>query len=308
MHPGRMAAKLILDRLANEDNARQDGRYYPRTSAVSRCPRDAAMHAMGEPWSNPLRGDWSQRIKFEQGHSGEENLIIPLLEDAGLWCYGYATEKGKRKQLVVDITTPKGQLVRGHMDLLLAFPSDWGVPGFDGRWFAADIKTISGWGYIGTKAMKAVYSEEESNPKVEHVQQISIYAHSAIADVADNRMLGFGRYVGTKVLDIPLSGTFGGGLVVYFAVDKPKKNGLELPNFHMCHFPVADRTTVDTWLDTFDWIQELAKERKLPPVSKLNDYLWGGNRCCDRWCRRYDVCQREVAPKSGAVQEALNKE
>ena len=63
MSEGTELASIVLEMSNQASIQKGDGVYYPRTSAVSRCNRDATMHRYGEPWSDAPEASWGTQIR-----------------------------------------------------------------------------------------------------------------------------------------------------------------------------------------------------------------------------------------------------
>ena len=244
---------VVLDKLNDKTIEQGDGEYFHRVSAVSRCIRDAAMHALGVRWTNPTQPQWGQQITFDQGHDAEDRVI------------DYITKAGIEvacSQMRVEATTPMGMKMAGHMDGIMIVPDDMPM---GGKWYLFDVKSTSVFGY------KMVFDDDK--PKDNHVKQLSIYKHAAVAD--DN----YPEVNGIKVKDLEFNGVKYGGMVVcYFPKERPTKGygdkKVELPKLHFMHFD-TDETENDVFLDFFDAIEDYKNRGVLPP-SQMHQMRWSG--------------------------------
>jgi hypothetical protein len=289
----RQLADLVLDAASKKLTKTEDGRYYHRTSAVSRCLRDMVLHSLGEPWSNPPDPKWGDSFRFDQGHDVEDR-VIQYLKDAGITV--------TCQQMTVQATTPRGKPVLGHIDGIILIPE--GMP-LGGKWYMMDVKSAGAFPY------KMVLEADQAKP--EHIRQISVYCESVVADKDYPEVSGF------KVRDLVFSGyEFGGGLVAYFAIDRPttgygnKKE--DQPKIHCVQFDI-DPMDVEVYLDIFDEVDIHKENGTIPHIpSQSDEMVWGRRqkdgtykaaRCAARWCRRYDVCQGHEEPINPEVKEIL---
>lgn len=284
---GSQLAQLVLEYSNQDAVAKNDGVYYPRVSAVSRCPRDMAMHKYGEPWSDPPEAMWGSQFRFDLGYDTEERAIIAM-ENAGITV--------QCQQLTVEATTNNGTKVLGHIDGIAVVPHEYP---HGGKWYVLDVKSAGPWMY------RKIYSADVSKPKHEHVKQISVYSQSVIKDSKETGLNG------CKICDLNVEGyEFGGGLIVYVSIDRPTngrfgENKVELPKIHFCQFDIDPEET-ELYLDVFDEVEEHYENKTLPgyPHPK-DDVVWGGVRCTTRWCNRYSVCQGLVEPTSPELKEVF---
>jgi hypothetical protein len=285
---GAQLAHLVLEYTNQPNVEKSDGEYYPRVSAVSRCPRDMVMHRYGEPWSDPPESQWGTQFRFDMGHDTEDR-IIERMEQASI--------SVQCQQLTVEKETVNGHKVTGHLDGIVIIPHEYPL---GGKWYVFDAKSAGQWMY------RKVYSETESKPKFEHVKQISVYSQMIINDPK------FPDLNGTKVQDLNVHGyEFGGGLIGYVAIDRPTNgrfgdNKKELPKLHFTQFDI-DPEEAEMYLDIFDTVEEHYNNKTIPdyPHPK-SDAVWGGIRCTTRWCSRYSVCQGLVEPQSPELKEVLD--
>jgi len=271
---------VVLDKLNERSLRVDDGEYFHRVSAVSRCIRDAVMHALEVPWSNPTQPQWGQQITFDQGHDAEYR-VIDYITKAGI--------EVSCSQMRVEATTPMGMKMAGHIDGMMIVPDDMPM---GGKWYLFDVKSTSVYGYNQT------YEENKAKPN--HIKQLSIYKHAVVAD--DN----YPEVAGIKVKDLEFNGVkYGGMIVCYFPKERPTKGygdkKIELPKLHFITFD-TDETENDVFLDFFDAIEDYKNRGVLPPVPDASDEMvWGGynkkagaykaRRCDPRWCARYDACR-----------------
>lgn len=288
MSEGTELASVVLEMMNREAIEKGDGVYYPRTSAVSRCSRDATMHRYGEPWSDDPEALWGTQFRFDVGHDTEDRML-KAMEAAGIHI--------ACQQMRVVATTPGGLEVIGHMDGIACIPHEYGL---GGKWYVLDIKSAGQWMY------GRIYDKEISKPKQEHIKQIAVYSQSVVKD------FNFPAIEGVKVADLHFDGyEFGGGLVGYLSIERPTKGRrekkIDLPKIHFCEFDI-DPIEVEVWLeDTYDLIEDHHKNGTVPPMPSPNDEMvWGGIRCSTRWCRRYSVCKGLVPPSNKELEEALN--
>ena len=283
---GWKLAEVILKAVNDKDIAKGDGNYYPRTSAIGRCPRDATMHAYDEPWSDPPESMWGQQLRFDMGHDAEVR-VIDAMEIAGITVCC--------QQMTVEIETPMGLKVTGHMDGVIVIPHD--MP-HGGKWYVMDVKSAGPYMY------RKIYDEQESKGNITNRQQISIYAESVINDEK------FPDLNGNKVSDLLFEGyEYGGGMLAYIAIDRPTKGygpkKVDYPKLHLCQFEI-ESFDVEMYLDKFDDVQIHLDENTLPGIPHSSDEaIWGGIRCSPRWCRRYSVCQSITEPQSKKLREVL---
>ena len=287
MSEGTELAHTVLAIMNEKATKNGDGVYYPRTSGISRCPRDMVMHRFGEPWSNPPQDLHGQQLRFDQGHDTEDRVLAALREaNIGVGC----------EQMTVVAETAMGLKVKGHIDGIVCIPDEYAL---GGKWYLLDVKSA------GTNVYKKVYDEEFSKPKQEHIMQISIYAESFVDDKK------FPHLKGVKVSDIEFEGyEFGGGLVAYMSIDRVTKGRgakkVELPKLHFCEFDV-DPMDVEVYLDAFDEPEIHYENKTIPPIPYKNDaVVWNGARCTPRWCARFDVCQGNVDPESKELMEVMH--
>ena len=288
MNDAAKLASIVLEISNQKAIARGDGKYYPRTSAVSRCPRDMVFHRFGEPWSDDPEASWGTQLRFDQGHDGEDRMITKL-EEAGI--------PVEYQQMEVVNTTPGGLKVLGHMDGIACVPPEYPL---GGKWYVIDVKTAGKYMYSKT------YSPTESKVSLNYRQQVSLYSEAV---VQDSNYPGISGY---KVSDLHFDGyEFGGGLIVYLAVDRPTKGygekKVDLPKIHICQFDI-DPVEVEVWLeDTYVLVEDHYQNGTVPAVPDSNDeVVWRGIRCSPRWCRRYSVCQGLVPPSNKELEEALH--
>lgn len=284
---GSQLAQIVLEYSNQPAVKENDGVYYPRVSAVSRCPRDMAMHKYKEPWSDPPAASWGTQFRFDLGFDTEERAIVAM-ENAGISVVC--------QQLTVEATTNNGLKVLGHIDGIAIVPDEYP---YGGKWYVLDVKSAGPFMY------RRVYDPEENKPKHEHVKQIGVYSQSVIKDKKEIDLNG------TKVCDLNVEGyEFGGGLICYVSIDRPTKGYGEkkqdLPKIHFCQFDI-DPEEVELYLDVFDDVEEHYQNKTLPgfPHPK-DDIVWGGIRCSKRWCSRYSVCQGLVEPQSPELREVFN--
>ena len=285
---GSQLAQIVLEYSNQDAVSKNDGRYYPRVSAVSRCPRDMAFHRYGEPWSDPPEAWWGTQFRFDLGYDTEERMILAM-ESAGI--------RVVCQQLTVEATTYNGIKVTGHMDGIAIVPHEYP---HGGKWYVLDVKSAGPFMY------RRVYNEDESKPKHEHVKQIAVYSQGIINDEKETELNG------TRVCDLNVEGyEFGGGLIAYVAIDRPTngrfgENKKELPKIHFCQFDIDPEET-ELYLDAFDTVEEHYENKTIPafPHPK-DDVVWGGIRCSTRWCNRYSVCQGLVEPTSPELKEIFN--
>ena len=285
-HEGTQLAQIVLEYSNQAAVTDNDGEYYPRVSAVARCPRDMAMHRYGEPWSDPPAASWGSQFRFDLGYDTEERMIVAM-ENAGI--------RVLCQQLTVEATSKEGIVVTGHLDGIAVVPDEYP---HGGKWYVLDVKSAGPYMY------RRVYDPEVSKPKHEHVKQISVYANSIINDPKEPELNG------TRVCDLNVHGyEFGGGLIAYVSIDRPTKGfgdkKEDLPKVHFCQFDI-DMEEAEMYLDVFDDVERHYKERTLPeyPHPK-DDAVWGGTRCSTRWCSRYRVCQGLVEPQSKELKEVF---
>tara|TARA_R110000751_G_scaffold246434_3_gene346392 strand:- start:660 stop:1529 length:870 start_codon:yes stop_codon:yes gene_type:complete len=284
---GRQLADIILKHSSDKATKNDDGKYYPRTSAVSRCPRDMAMHRYGEPWSDRPESKWGTQFRFDMGHD-TESRVIDALEAANITVMC--------QQMTVDATTSMGLKVTGHMDGIVAIPHEYA---YGGKWYVMDVKSA------GPFIYRRVFDEYENKPKNEHIMQVSVYAESVVNDEK------FPELNGIKVSDLHVDGyEFGGGLIIYIAIDRPTvgygEKKKDMPKLHVCQFDI-DSLDVEMFLDVFDEVEMNFNEKSIPGIpDKNDDVVWGGIRCSKRWCNRYSVCQGLVEPKNKELSEVLN--
>ena len=107
MSEGSELANIVLDHSNQDAINRGDGKYYPRTSAVTRCVRDMTFHRYGEPWSDQPEASWGTQFRFDVGHDTEDRMV-KAMEDAGISIVC--------QQMTVEATTPMGLKVLGHID------------------------------------------------------------------------------------------------------------------------------------------------------------------------------------------------
>jgi len=285
----RLAATVLS--CLNESPERD---YIHRVSSVSRCLRDAVMHAHGEAWSNPPQAQWGTQAVFDQGHDAERR-VLKYMKDAAIHV---ACE-----QMAVKATTPMGLDVSGHIDAIVLVPE--GLP-LGGKWFLMDVKSIGSFGY---RMMR-----DQQSAKPDHVKQVSIYAMSQVDDDK------YESVKGVTVNELSFDGyEFGGGMVVYFAKERPTKGygdkKKDLPKIHIEVFDV-DSYEVEGYLDFFDEIQIHVNEGTIPNIPDQSDEMvWGrydkalkryrAIRCDSRWCYRYDVCRGSKEPSSDVLKEIL---
>jgi hypothetical protein len=286
-HEGYQLAQLVLDCYNQESTKDEDGVYYPRSSAVSRCIRDMTMHRYGEPWSDPPKAMWGGQFRFDLGYDCEERVIKALkLSGIDVQC----------EQMEVVATTKDGIEVLGHMDGIVIIPHEYP---HGGKWYVMDVKSAGPFMY------RKVYDEHESKAKLEHKKQIAVYANSKVVDKNHKELRNI------KVSDLNVEGyEFGGGLVVYVAIDRPTKGygdkKIDFPKVHICQFDI-DEDEVEIYLDVFDEVERHYKEKTIPDEPHPKDEsIWGGIRCSPRWCTRYSVCKGLVEPQNPKLKEVLN--
>jgi hypothetical protein len=289
MSNGTELASIVLEMSNQESIKKGDGVYYPRSSAVSRCVRDMAMHRYGEPWSDDPEASWGTQIRFDLGHDTEDRLI-KMMEDAGISIVC--------QQMRVSAMTPGGLEVIGHMDGIACIPHEYG--GLGGKWYVLDIKSAGKWMY------GKIYDPNISKPKREHIKQIAVYSQSVVKD------FNFPGIEVVKVQDLCFDGyEFGGGLVGYLSIERPTKGygdkKVDLPKIHFCEFDI-DPVEVEVWLeDAYDLVEDHFNRGTIPAIPDSDDEMvWGGIRCSPRWCRRYSVCKGLVPPSSKELEEVLN--
>ena len=284
---GRQLADLVLEYSSQKATKEEDGEYYPRTSAVSRCPRDMTMHRYGEPWSDPPNPMWGSQFRFDLGYDCEERMINAM-EDAGMTI--------ECQQMTVEATTPMGNKVLGHMDGIAIVPHEYP---YGGKWYVMDVKSAGPYMY------RRVYHEQHNKPKHEHVMQVTVYAESIIKDKK------FSHLNGTMVRDLVVEGyEFGGGLIAYIAIDRPTvgygEKKKDMPKIHFCQFDIEPHDS-EMYLDVFDDVEMHFSEGTVPHIPDKSDgVVWGGIRWSKRWCSRYSVCQGLVEPQNPKLREALN--
>jgi hypothetical protein len=284
---GRELAQHILNCTNQTAFKRGDGKYYPRTSAVSRCIRDMVFHKYGEPWSDPPKAEWGNNFRFGQGHDIEDQMIAAMEAADISICF---------QQMEVESTSAMGTRVVGHMDGIAVIPH--GLP-LGGQWYVFDVKSAGAYMY------SRVFDENESKPKIEHVRQVGIYSEGTIIDK------NYPDYEGTKVRDLNWDDyTFGGGLIVYMSIDKPVrgfgKKRVELPKIHVTQFDI-DPSEVEVCLDLYDEVEIHYRDKTVPPIPDSSDEMvWGGIRCSERWCQRYSVCQGKVEPEALELKEIID--
>tara|TARA_R100001163_G_C5064294_1_gene201858 strand:+ start:1294 stop:2160 length:867 start_codon:yes stop_codon:yes gene_type:complete len=279
-------ANIVLQ-CVNEPNIKKgDGEYYPRVSAVSRCPRDMVMHRYGEPWSDPPEAQWGTQFRFDMGHDTEDRLIIAMEK---------ASISVQCQQLTVEKETINGNKVTGHIDGIAVIPHEYPS---GGKWYVFDVKSAGQWMY------RKVFKDGEA--KYEHKKQIAAYSQMIINDPK------FPDLNGAKLQDLNVEGyEFGGGLVGYVAIDRPTNgrfgdNKEELPKIFFTTFEI-DPEEAEMFLDIFDEVEDHYTNKTMPgfPHPK-SDAVWGGIRCTQRWCSRFSVCQGLVEPQSSELKEVLN--
>tara|TARA_R110000751_G_scaffold142388_1_gene245809 strand:+ start:1440 stop:2309 length:870 start_codon:yes stop_codon:yes gene_type:complete len=286
-HEGFKLAQTILEMSNQNATKGEDGTYYPRTSAVSRCPRDMTMHRYGEPWSDPPQGMWGSQFRFDLGYDCEDR-VVAALKASGI--------DVQCEQMAVQATTRGGLKVLGHMDGIVVVPNEYSL---GGKWYVMDVKSAGPYMY------RRVYDEHVSKPKHEHMKQIGLYAESVIVDSK------YPDLKNVKVSDLEVDGyEYGGGLVIYVAIDRPTKGygdkKIEFPKMHICQFDI-DVEEVELYLDVFDQVEESFKNSEVPGIPHpKHESIWGGIRCSPRWCNRYSVCQGDVEPKNPKLKEALH--
>ena len=287
-HEGHQLAQLVLEYSNQEAVKEGDGKYYPRTSAVSRCPRDMTMHRYGEPWSDPPKAMWGTQFRFDLGYDCEERAI-KAAEKAGISI--------QCEQMEVVATTKNGIKVIGHMDGIAVVPHEYPL---GGKWYVMDVKSAGPFMY------RRVYDEDISKANFSHKKQIAVYSQSV---VADEKFMELNK---TKIDELEVEGyEFGGGLVIYVAIDRPtngryRENKKELPKVHICQFDIDEEET-ELYLDIFDTVEEHYQNNTVPPIPHpKDDAIWGGIRCSTRWCTRYSVCQGLVEAQNPQLREALN--
>jgi hypothetical protein len=286
-HEGYQLAQMILECFNQESTQKEDGEYYARTSSVSRCPRDMAMHRYSEPWSDPPQAMWGSQLRFDLGYDCEDR-IINVLKNTGI--------DVQCEQMEVEAETRDGNKVLGHMDGIVVIPH--GDP-LGGKWYVMDVKSAGPYMY------RRVYDQYESKPKFEHMKQIAVYSESRIVDK------NYPELKGIKVSELNVDGyEFGGGLVVYVSIDRPTKGygdkKVDFPKLHICQFDI-DQEDVELYLDVFDTVEEHYENNTMPdfPHPK-SEVVWGGIRCSPRWCNRYSVCKGLVDPQNLKLKEVLH--
>ena len=287
-HEGHQLAQIILEYSNQKAVKEGDGKYYPRTSAVSRCPRDMTMHRYGEPWSDPPEAMWGSQFRFDLGYDCEERAIVAA-EEAGISI--------ECQQIEVAATTRNGIKVIGHMDGIAIIPHEYPL---GGKWYVMDVKSAGPFMY------RRVYDQDISKAHYSHKKQIAVYSQSV---VADEKFMELNK---TKIDQLSVEGyEFGGGLVIYVAIDRPTNgrygdNKKDLPKIHLCQFDIDEEET-ELYLDIFDLVEEHYQNNTVPPMPHpKDDAVWGGIRCSPRWCTRYSVCQGLVEPQNPKLREALN--
>ena len=177
---GMQLANIVLEYVNQPNVEKADGTYYPRVSAVSRCPRDMVMHRYGEPWSDPPEAQWGTQFRFDMGHDTEERLIVAMEKAAiSVQC----------QQLTVEKKTQDGHKVTGHIDGIAVIPHEY--PG-GGKWYVFDVKSAGQWMY------RKVYKSGEA--KYEHIKQIAAYSQMIVNDPK------FSHLNGTKLQDLNVEG------------------------------------------------------------------------------------------------------
>lgn len=284
---GRKLADIVLEYSNQEAESKHDGKYYPRASAVSRCPRDMTFHRYGEPWSDVPKAMWGTQFRFDLGHDTEDRMIAAM-EKAGI--------SVQCQQMTVETPTPGGLKVLGHMDGIIVVPHEYP---HGGHWYIMDVKSAGPYMY------KKVFDEDISNPKEEHVMQVSVYADGIINDS------NYSELNGVRVRDLNVDGyEFGGGMIVYMAIDRPKtgygSKAIELPKIHFCQFDIESYET-EEYLKVYDEVEKHYADGTVPGIPDDGDpVLWGGVRCSSRWCNRYSVCKGLVEPENERLKEVLN--
>ncbi len=284
---GRQLANIVLEYSNQKATEGEDGVYYPRTSAVSRCPRDMAMHRYGEPWSDPPQPMWGSQFRFDLGYDCEER-VINAMENAGI--------SVECQQMTVEATTPMGTIVTGHMDGIAIIPHEYP---YGGKWYVMDVKSAGPYMY------RRVYHESQNKPKYEHLMQVSVYAESVVNDPK------FPNLNGIQVRNLNVEGyEFGGGLIAYIAIDRPTagygEKKKDMPKMHFCHFEIEPHDS-EMHLDIFDDVEMHFKQSTIPEIPDKSDgVVWGGIRCSKRWCNRYSVCQGLVEPQNPKLKEVLH--
>jgi hypothetical protein len=289
----RQLANVIL---ASEEGQLAKGRsptYYHRVSGCGGCVRAMALHAHGEPPSDETDPTWGTKFRFDQGHDAETR-VVKAMRDAGIHVL--------LQQLTVEIETPMGAKVPGHIDGVVCIPHHLPLGGY---WFVMDVKSIGTYGYI------KVFDED--TVKKDNQKQVSIYACSTVVDTGQEAITG------VRLKDVQLEGyEFGGGLIAYLSIDRPtrrvKGEKLEYPKFNLIQFDIPD--SVDEYLDLFDEVDIQVERGTLPPIPDAADEMvWGGwnkaqksykaNRCLPRWCQWYSVCQQHKNPQTAKVKEII---
>lgn len=283
-NPARALAHVVMTAADAElIKSGEERKYSHRVSGVGRCMREAVLHGMEVPQSNPPKPEWGTQITFNQGHDAEDR-VLEYLRGSGITI---ACE-----QMTVESTTPMGIKIPGHIDGIMIIPD--GMP-MGGYWYLFDVKTISNYGY------RMVVEKDKASEN--HRRQLGIYKHAV---VNDDR---FEECKGQKVEDLTFNGVqFGGLLVLYHPKERPvvgwgdKKE--ELDRLHFVAFDV-DMTDAEMYLDFFDEIQLHLDDNRLPPIPDAGDEMvWGGydtkakkykaRRCNSRWCTRYTVCKQNA--------------